>query len=332
MLEKPHIQDAAIKSSLQSQYGLLAVKLEHLPLGADKNTAVYCMLAEDERGLYLKLRLGDFNKATVIVPKLLRDNGVKQVIAPIPTNNQQLWANEGSYNLTLYPYIEGKNGFETELTDNQWIALGAVLKELHTFRAPQALKEGIPQEEFSAESREIVKGFLDRIGKDVFKEPTAAKLADFMKSHKAVIEEITQKAEELAKLLRGQKLDFVLCHSDVHAGNVLIDVTGKMYVVDWDTLQFAPKERDLMFIGGGIGGVWDKPEEAALFYQGYGPTDINPKALLYYRCERIVADIADVCKQIFLTDEGGKNRDALLEGFVNQFLPNNVVEIAMRDY
>ena len=44
---------------------------------------------------------------------------------------------------------------------------------------------------------------------------------------------------------------FVLCHSDIHGGNILIADTGELYVVDWDDPILAPKERDLMFIGGG---------------------------------------------------------------------------------
>ncbi len=34
----------------------------------------------------------------------------------------------------------------------------------------------------------------------------------------------------------------------------MIDKEEALYIVDWDTLIFAPKERELMFIGAGI---WD---------------------------------------------------------------------------
>jgi spectinomycin phosphotransferase len=41
MLEKPDLQDEKIGACLQDEYGLLAVQVAFLPLGADMNTAVY---------------------------------------------------------------------------------------------------------------------------------------------------------------------------------------------------------------------------------------------------------------------------------------------------
>ena len=67
-----------------------------------------------------------------------------------------------------------------------------------------------------------------------------------------------------------------MCHADLHAGNILIDANGAFYLVDWDTLILAPKERDLMYAGGGQFGEARTPQqEEALFYQGYGQTQID---------------------------------------------------------
>lgn len=43
-------------------------------------------------------------------------------------------------------------------------------------------------------------------------------------------------------------LDFVLCHADFHDANLLIDPTGRLFIVDWDEIILAPKERDLVFV------------------------------------------------------------------------------------
>ncbi|HSG16803.1 MAG TPA: hypothetical protein VLE70_10850 [Anaerolineae bacterium] len=50
--------------------------------------------------------------------------------------------------------------------------------------------------------------------------------------------------------------------------NVLIDAAGAFFIVDWDEAILAPKERDLMSIGGGLMGGWKSPqEEEAWFYR-----------------------------------------------------------------
>lgn len=85
-----------------------------------------------------------------------------------------------------------------------------------------------------------------------------------------------------------------------------------------------------MFVGGGVGGVWNEIREEAWFYQSYGRAEIDPMVLAYYRYERIVQDIAAYGQQLLLTDEGGADRARGLQFFLDQFLPNNVVEIAFR--
>ena len=157
----------------------------------------------------------------------------------------------------------------------------------------------------------------------------AAELAAFLKRKSAETLGLVARAEGLAQRLREQTPAFIVCHADIHAWNLLVCDGGAFYMVDWDTLIFAPKERDLMFIGGGLGGRGHTPrEEEALFYQGYGPTRIDPTALAYYRYERIVEDIAVFCEQIFLSDEGGEDRNQSLGYLKSNFLPGGLIEMA----
>jgi spectinomycin phosphotransferase len=84
-----------------------------------------------------------------------------------------------------------------------------------------------------------------------------------------------------------------------------------------------------MFVGGGLGGNNRSPqEEESLFYQGYGQTRFDPIALTYYRCERIIEDIAVYCEQLFLSDAGGADRLSALENVKSNFRPNGAIAIA----
>lgn len=94
--------------------------------------------------------------------------------------------------------------------------------------------------------------------------------------------------------------------------------------------QKAPKERDLMFIGGGIANVWNIPHEKKLFYQGYGTTEVNSTILAYYRHERIVEDVAEYGHALLLTTSGGEDRQKMYKHFIAMFEPNGVVDIAFK--
>ena len=328
MLEKPELQDELIISRLHDGYGLRIAGVAFLPLGADLNTAVYRVVADDGRQHFLKLRRGVFDETAVAVPKFLSDRGIAQVMAPIATRTQGLWTSLDALNLILYPFIEGHSGFDVDLSDRQWVELGATLKSIHTTVLPSGLSRRVQQETYSPQWRDSVKTFQARIEGSAYNDPVAAKLAAFLQTRREEIQFIVERAEQLGTTLQRQASEFVLCHADIHAGNVLIGANDELYIVDWDTSILAPKERDLMFVGGGVGGVWHEAREEASFYQGYGKAEIDPVALAYYRYERIVQDIATTCEQIFLTAEGGEDREEGLQNLMSQFLPDNVVEIA----
>jgi spectinomycin phosphotransferase len=331
MLEKPDLHDVELIACLREAYGLSIARVEFLPLGADINTAVYRATDDDSIDYFVKLRSGAFNEMTIIVPKLLHDQGMQQVIAPLPTQTGALWTPLRDFKVTVSPFVEGRDGSEIPMTDQHWLELGRALKTLHMAQLPSEMKNRLPRETYSDQWRESVRRFQAMVETDTFADPVAAELAAFLQSQREIVSELVTRAETLAAALKPQSLPFVLCHADIHVWNVLIDTHGRLYVVDWDTLILAPKERDLMFIGGGLYVNHRAPAaEARLFYQGYGEAEINQTALAYYRFERIVQDVAAYCEQLLLTDEGGSDRANGLRQLTTQFLPGEVIDIAFK--
>jgi len=120
-----------------------------------------------------------------------------------------------------------------------------------------------------------------------------------------------------------------MCHADIHTANVLLDDDGRVWFVDWDEATLAPRERDLMFVVGGISATLVGPQEEAHFFAGYGPTAIDPLALAYYRYAWAVADIGAFGEEIlFRPDLGAASRRVTLDLLMGLFKPGEIVALA----
>ena len=333
MLEKPDVEANRISACLLAEYGLVVKQIAFLPLGADVNTAVYRVVAENGTPYFLKLRKGEFDETSVALPKFLSDLGIRQIIPALESIGGQLWGNMDAYKTILYPFIAGHNGYEVTLGDDHWCEFGTALRRIHTAQLPPALSIGMRSEEFSPYYRQLVTSFLSRSDRDVFDDPVAIQVATFLRQKRVEIVKLIERAGQLAQVLQVQALGFVVCHSDIHAGNIFIAADGAFYIVDWDEPILAPKERDLMYVGGGLLASGLAPqEEEEHFYQTYGDATVNALAVAYYRCERIIQDIAAYCEQLLLTNEGGADREQSLEYLKSNFLPGSTIEMAYRSY
>ena len=332
MREKPVLNDERLVDLLREAYGLPGARLEFLPIGADINAAKYQVVTPEPARYFLKAKRGYFAEVSLLLPQFLHAQGLRQVIPPLKTKDGRLWSTLEDYTCILYPYIEGRSGFDVELSQAEWIEFGSVLKRIHSMILPPALQALVPTETWSPRYRQLVRGFQAQVQSGSYADPLAAQMAAFLRLHAGEIRFMLDRAEELAGTLSSHPVDRVLCHADLHAGNLLHSNKVGLRIIDWDDPILAPRERDLMFIGGGVGGIWNSPGEAALFYQGYGVAHINLAALAYYRFERILADVVEYSQQLLSTADGLAERERGLHQFTAAFLPNDVIEIAFQTY
>src|SRR5262249_18715644 len=153
------------------------------------------------------------------------------------------------------------------------------------------LRGQVPAETFSIPSAQLVRRLTAGIQDARFDSPAAMRLASFWADNASLIEQMLVRAEALGKQLQSRPFEFVLCHADIHAANILVSEEGSIYLVDWDGPLLAPRERDLLFVVGSNIARRVEPREEALFFQSYGTVDIDLTALAYYRYERAIEDI-----------------------------------------
>lgn len=330
MIEKQSLSDQVIINCLNANYGIEVAVLTFLPLGADMNASVYKAQTHDQTCYFVKLKRGHHHDVGIEIVELLHDAGINEIIPPIKTILGQSTQQIEDFTLIVYPFVSGQDGFSIALTNNQWVKLGHALRQVHEIDVPPLMQNRIRREVYSPKWREIVRSLYSHIEAEPTGDAVALKLLKFMKENILSIRRLVDRAEQLGQKLQDQSHKFVLCHSDIHGGNVLIGGNDSIYIVDWDDPIMAPKERDLMFIGGGVANVWNKPHEKELFYTGYGTTEVNLTILAYYRHERIVEDIAEYGNALLLTTAGGEDRQEMCKHFIAMFEPNGVVDLAFK--
>lgn len=321
-------------SCLSAYYSIEVLNLTQLSLGADIQASIYKAESKNDKTYFVKFKEGYFQETTLDVLKLLESEKVSKVIFPIKNNESQIIQKLDHSSLVVYPFVEGLNGFTCPLTDEQWVLLGQTLKKIHSIDIKNPLKNKLRKEDFSSNWGNSVKALYSDIERVSNEDEIALKVKTLLKKKKSTIIKLIEQTEKLKEKIRNYDLTFVLCHSDLHAGNILIEKDKSFYIVDWDEALLAPKERDLMFIGGGVGNTWNTFKDEQLFYKGYGQVDINWDLITYYRCERILEDIAVYTNELFF--DGVKNHPNKLkmyEEFNAIFKAEGVVDKAFKiDY
>lgn len=316
MLEHLHL----IKS-LHHHYQIDTASLTPLPGGADQDASVYKAISTDQKAYFVKLKRGHQNEIKIAILELLQQANIQEIVPPIKTVHGKSAAYINDFTLTVFPFINGQDGFRHPLSDLQWMILGRTLRKIHDIDVPQLIQNQIRQEDFSPKWRNAVRSLYARL-----KAPLPTQMYRFLKENQDTIDKLIHRAEILSQKIQKEELSqFVLCHADLHGGNVLIDENDSLYIIDWDDPIMAPKERDLMFIGGGVGNVWNKIEEENFFYEGYGKTEINGTRLSYYRHERIIEDISEYGEALLWQDS-----EVMYKQFIAMFEPNGVVDIAFK--
>jgi spectinomycin phosphotransferase len=331
MLEKPDIADESIIVCLQVNYGLCIDQVTFLPLGGDLNTAVYRAQAEDGARYFCKFRRNFFHTLSVEIPRFLSEQGLVEIISPILTHAGQLWARLDEFHLVLYPFVDGQSGFAVELTGPQWDAFGKALKRIHTTPVTPRLEQEMEVETFSPEWRDRCRGFFQRLDSESFEDPITRELVEYYRSRRENFLFMLEHAEQYAARLASRINSLVLCHTDIHPGNLFIDTSGSLFIIDWDYPRLALKECDLMFIGGGQGYVGTtEQDELARFYPAYGQGLVDPLAMAYYRCERNIIDFSVECGRILSSQVSDADRAQSILIITWLFLPGGSMEMAYK--
>ena len=302
MREQPGIPEEQLRACLQEHYNLYPVTLEFLPLGLDYNAGVYRVLSDQGPAYLLKVTSRPLYEPRCLVPRYLNDQGIASVVAPVPNRSGALWTKLVDWTVIVYPWISGDSSF-TGMTHEQWKEVGSIFQRIHQVMLPPVGFESLQKETFDpTEYARWVRTFEAQHlhARHDGSEASRAIRADWV-AHQSTIHTAVTSLETLAGLLQRRAGPYVICHADLHAANLLRDQAGHVFVIDWDEVMLAPKERDFIFV---------REPNATAFWEGYGQTEIDRVALTYYLWERIVQDLIACTQDVCFRDDLGEEARA----------------------
>ena len=319
MREKPAIPDELLRTTLQEQYDLVPITLEFLPVGLDYHAGVYRVVSEQGHAYLLKVTSRPLYAPRYQVPRYLNDQGIPSVVAPLPTRSSSLWAKLGDWTLIIYPWISGDSSF-TGMTNEQWRELGSIFKQIHQIKIPAEGFESLRKETFDA--AEYVRWMhtfeTEYLHSRHGESASQRSLRAYWLAHQTTISTAVRSLEKLAGVLQKQSGPCVICHADLHPANLIRDADGHVFVIDWDDVMLAPKERDFIFI---------REPEADAFWEGYGYPQIDWIALTYYRWERVVQDVIACAEDMFFKADLGEETRADIAELFHEILLGNTSTI-----
>ena len=170
MIEKPNITDERIISTLRENFSIPIVGLEFLPLGLDSSAWAYRVNAEGV-SYFLKLRKEIPNPAGILIPRFLKKQGIKQVMAPLSTKDGDVRATADDFFFILYPFITGERVMDVGMTDAHWIEFGSALKRLHTVQLTPELLHQIKRETFIPKQLEFAEEIHTQVKNRTYNDP-----------------------------------------------------------------------------------------------------------------------------------------------------------------
>ncbi|MGA8113789.1 MAG: phosphotransferase [Actinocatenispora sp.] len=321
--------DAALIDQVRREFGIELAALSAATGGADTDATVW--RATDVHGVSYALKLSHAGMtAGLPATTHLAGRGIPGAPSPLPTRSGRSCGTHRGAQLALTPWIVGDRGIDRRMEPDDWRCFGTVLAGVHAADPPED-PAGLPTERYEPASVPEARALDRRIratpgpaGDDIIRS-----VSDRWRRAARDLGTVTDHAESLAEALRTRPGQHVLTHGDAHTGNVLVDGDRQVWLVDWDAATLAPRERDLMFL---IGGVFaDAPvtdEQRSWFFDGYGTVTPDPTLLAYYTCVRALEDVTGWASTALDPDRAHQRRRAHAI-FLGLFTRYGIVERAL---
>jgi spectinomycin phosphotransferase len=320
--------EADLVRLIDAEFGVHVRELR--PVGGGWDAAAVVHVGADDEG-----RLWSVKQTTrdvtfgLTIARALLDAGVEGVSTPLVSRDGDPWVQVDGRTLTVSRWVDGVDAADADLDALDWEQLGRVLRRVHDLPPPArrpAGRRGVRRASRSPRSLvdELDLRFVSqqRSGDDTLAlrerwSRAAPRLRALAKTERALKRTRTPTAR-------------VTLHGDPHLGNIVIDSTGRPWLIDFDESTVAPREVDLMLIELGV--LFDRPigdEHRARFRRGYGADAVvDPERIARFGIVRAVEDVTDTFHRALDRSIPAPSALAVLDGILG---PRGLVTLVERE-
>jgi spectinomycin phosphotransferase len=298
----PGIDVRTLAAQLAGGWGVTATAIDYLPEGFGS----YHWVAATETGERLFLTVDDLaNKpwlggdpgavfsgleACFDGAVALRDRaGLEFVVAPRPDcDGASVRRMAEGYSLAVFPFVDGRTGRWGEpLPARARAELIDILAGLHGATATVAtvatVGKPVPSRGWDLPGRDDLEAALADVDRQWGSGPYGEPARHLLVAYASEVRDWLAAYDGLATALSGAGAPLVVTHGEPHPGN-LLRARDRLYLIDWDTVALAPRERDLWMLAG-------SPQRLDRYVAATGRTP-DPQALRFYRLTWALQDLA----------------------------------------
>jgi spectinomycin phosphotransferase len=301
MKSEPGIEKSALVDVILQQYGLIVETLTFLPGGEVGHH--YIADCRDGSRYFVKFlsnsRLAQISASRLdFYLTLMRDlydrELFRNLACPLRTRLGELRTIFGDRPLVLFHYIEGETLWEKlPYSETLLASLARLVARLHK-NTPE-IRLAIPfQEKFEIPFEAELESGLEILNKLTSRATPGKKaLCELLLPHREAILGYLARLNSLGRLARLGAPEMVLCHTDLNQANLIQDLRGDLFILDWEGAMLAPPEHDLFIFAGG-----SFPSFLEIYEGELGLVDLDADRFGFYFYRRNLEDLTDFVVRI----------------------------------